>query len=181
MGLNARDEALARRLLDRFGDAVEVSVGAMRYPPELAVDTCNDLPDSAPIPGLRIVPTFGTTDTGGTIDTGSTGSTGDAVSLEVTLTNTGSTPIQFGSGITSGVLIDDAGQVVSTDTGGIAAIGIGVDLAPGASVDLPLVVGIASCRAALGYTLPPGTYRLVVLVPANGSSLVSEPVTVTIT
>jgi len=179
VGLDADEDAMARELVDRYGGAVEVSVGAMRYPPELAVDTCIDLPAPVSIPGLSIVAatTIVTAESMGatTID----GNTA-APPPSVTLTNTRSAPIRFNSGITSGLLIDEAGDVVSANLGGIAALGIGVDLAPGASTDLPLVVGTASCRAALGYTLPPGSYRLVVLVPANGSTVVSEPVDITL-
>lgn len=155
--LAANEELLAGELLARYGDAVEITVGALAFPLEEAEAVCDDPPTGNSLPGLRIeviAPSEPVSATGVM-----------PLELTVVLTNDSDTPIQFGSGTAIGTILDQAGEVVSSSTVfAIADVGIGVDLAPGQSMQLPLVASTASCDPALGYTLPPGDYRLVAAV-----------------
>ena len=74
-----------------------------------------------------------------------------------------------------------AGNVVSSsETIAIGGVGIDVDLAPGASAELPVVSGTASCDPALGYLLPPGDYQVVIEVPYRLDSVASAPLPIVI-
>ena len=73
--------------------------------------------------------------------------------LTLTHTNVGDVPISFGSGTARGTILDDDGRVVgASDHLGLPAVGIGVELEPGESSELPLAVTTASWDPALGYT-----------------------------
>jgi hypothetical protein len=172
----ANEAQLAGELLARFGDAVEVTVGALAYPLDSAIPVCADPPHSASIPGLRIdvvAPTEPISAAGVV-----------PLSLTVTLTNAGGTPIQFGSGTATGMILDELGNVVSSSSSmALADLGIAVDLAPGESMELPLVVTTASCDPQLGYVVPPGGYELVAAVQhsdGDTTTLHSPPVPIVV-
>ncbi len=170
--LAADQEAVADDLDARFGGAIDLTVGALRYPIETAIDACTDLPAPDVMAGLAIEPEA----PDGPIDA----SGAPAASLTVRLTNTGTSPIRFGSGAAVGVLLDANGNVVNANVGAINGVGTEVDLSPDASLDLSLLVSTASCRPALGYMLPTGDYQLVALVQADTRTLTSEPVAVAV-
>ncbi len=99
------------------------------------------------------------------------------------LTNEGDTPISFGSGTARGTILDLSGNVVSSPTYSLADVGIGVDLAPGTSMELPAVVSTASCDPQLGYTLPAGDYQLVAEVQhsdGDTTTLHSPPIPIVV-
>ncbi|BAN02521.1 hypothetical protein [Ilumatobacter coccineus] len=174
--LMAGEEDLAAELDARYGDAIILLVGELPYPIGDAESTCEPPPTQNELDGLDITidPPAGPLDTTGLA----------ALSLTATLTNTGDESISFGSGASQGVLLDLDGSVVS----GRAAMtleGIGVDLAPGESSQLPVVVSTASCDPALGSELPPGEYTLVARVQHStgdgNAELTSTPTQITIT
>lgn len=172
----ASDEAaLAGDLHARYGDAIELTVGALAYPIEEAVSVCGDPPAGNTVPGLviEIVRPVEPISAPGL----------DPADLTVTLTNVGASPIRFNSGVATGTILDTNGNVVNSNTLPLAALGIQIDLAPGASTELPLLVSTASCDPTLGYTLPPGTYQLVAAVPhidGEVTTLGSEPTSIAI-
>lgn len=173
--LMAGEEALAAELDARYGAAITLMVGDLTFPIEGAVATCREPPLETSVDGLDIV----ISPPGEPVST----SGHRAVDFTVTLTNTGGTPIDFGSGTSQGVLLDDDGKVVSA-LADMTAAGIAVVLAPGQSSDLPVLVSTASCDPALGSEIPAGTYTLVATVfhSSDGDNLTlsSSPLRITL-
>ena len=173
VGLAPDEEMLAGELLARYGEAIELTVGALAYPIENAVSVCAAVPDPNPLPGLEIElhdqPESVTADGHGRLD------------LAVTLTNVGDAPIRFGSGTATGTVLDLSGNPVSSsDSVAIADVGMPVDLAPGASTELPLAADTSSCDPSLGYAVPPGNYQIVIAIPHDGATLYSAPLPIVI-
>ena len=167
IGLPASEEALARDLLDRYGEAVELTVGALAYPLDAASSVCQEPlgePPPAELDMSIVQPT-------GPLVPDAFGSS----SFEVQLTNHGEAPIRFTTGTTLGTILDAEGNVVATSANlAVAAVGIGIDLAPGASTIVPGVVALASCDPRIGYTLPPGEYGLVASVSRSDTATVAH-------
>ena len=174
--LAADQEATAADLLARYGEAVQLTVGVLPYPLESAASVCPGPPPLGELPGLdiSIVPPTGPLDTVGS----------QPLELTVNLLNVGSAPIQFMTGTSRGTILDPTGRVVSTSADVLLGdVGIGVDLQPGATTQLPLVATTASCDPQLGYTLPSGDYRLVAAVQhvdGDATTLYSPPLPITI-
>lgn len=157
IAVRANEVELARELDERYGDAVNLRVGALAYPIESAENVCIGPPAERSLDGLAIevvapsepvVP-----------------DEWSSLALTVTLTNVGSEPIQFSSGASRGLVLSDDGSVVNADVLERAAVEEWIDLAPGASTDLPLTVSAVSCNPELGYRLPPGEYEVVGVIP----------------
>ena len=171
------DEGLAGDLVGRYGDAVRLTVGLLRYPIDEASSVCAAEVGDPPPEGLEmrvVAPDAPLTRHG--IDT---------TNFEVQVTNTGDVPIQFTSGITRGTIVDANGAIVgSAENVPVAMVGIGVDLAPGATTTLPGVVTLASCDASVGYAIPPGEYQLLASVSVNADGVTrtarAEPAAITI-
>ena len=172
----AADEAeLAADLQARYGDAINLYLGVLAYPLDRATSVCTDPPAESELPGLSI-----TIEPPG-VPIAAAGA--QPADLTVTVTNTGDAPIRFSSGTAIGTLLDSNGRVVNSNQIAVADVGIEVDLQPGASTDLPLLVTTASCDPALGYIVPPGEYRLITeILHANGdlTYLSSQPAAITV-
>jgi hypothetical protein len=155
--LPATEEALAAELVAQYGEAVSLTVGALPYPlPKDAPSVCTQLNDTQSDPALEaaiVAPTEPFVANGV-----------EPWNFEIQVTNLGDVPIDFVTGIASGIVLDSNGAVVGMPTVVVPDGGIGVELAPGASTVVPGVFDSASCDPHLGYTLPPGQYDLVALV-----------------
>lgn len=177
VALNADEAELAGQLVARYGPAVEVTVGALAYPMSDATSTCGPAPAGETIDGLviEVVPPPGPISATAT----------SVPDLSVRLTNHDGSQITFGSGAARATILDTAGNVVATSANVLAAaVGIGVDLGPGESVELPLVVGLASCNPDIGYTIPAGEYQIVADVQHSDGDVTflrSIPLTISIT
>ena len=168
IALPATEEALARDLFDRYGEAVQLTVGALAYPIDEASSVCQE-PVGEPAPAeleVSIVPPTGP------LGPDAFGS----ATFEVQLTNLGEAPIQFTTGTARGTILDSNGNVVATSANlALTLVGIGIDLAPGASTVVPGVVAMASCDPRLGYVLPPGDYGLVASLSRSDTPHVRTP------
>lgn len=175
VALTADQEQLAVELDAEYGDAVNLTVGALAYPLDEAVDNCSELPDGVDVAGLsfQVLPPSEPLYAVAL----------DAPNLTARLTNQGSDPIRFDSGARGlGTLLDADERVVSSYVFGQTDVGGTIDLAPGAAIEVPIDISTASCRAELGYVLPPGEYQLVAqfshIAGGEIGSVVSEPLTV---
>jgi hypothetical protein len=169
ISFRADAEAVARDLVDRYGDQVEVTLGLLPYP-----DAGADRRDGACPDGLG-----GSTPAGLAaeivVDVAPT-HPGAWGSGSVELRNTGTEQIRFDSGSPlAAFVLDPSGELVGVFEGGIAGVGIAVDLAPGAAMSIPLVFGTASCDPALGHALPAGDYQLVAQL-ATGVVTATTPI-----
>lgn len=155
-------EEQARRLVDRYGAAVEVWVGAFPYPMDREGPVrARELPSppSLEVEGLEAHIDLDV----GTLEPGAGGEG------RVVLANRGSGRIELDTTQPlSATLVDPAtGRVVGGFVGGVAGTGLRVDLAPGQETAIRLLIGSDSLDPALGYVVPPGSYRLRVFVPVG--------------
>jgi hypothetical protein len=183
VSLRADGEEIAARIVEEYGNLVNLTVGALPYP-----DPTSGSPQPCEAPPPPTDPTHlvaSATLSGGTV------AAGHDYSGTVTVTNTGDETVAFESGSPLVAFVYPAGgtEVVGIYTGGIAGVGVGGDLAPGESIDIDVIGGTASCDPDLGYALPPGDYDVRVPVelyehPSGGfavHAILSDPVPLEIT
>jgi hypothetical protein len=185
VGLRANGEDMARQLVERYGDAVHVTVGLLSYPDRTRPDgltTCSpamgSLREDTP---LRATLVLGS----------STVKSGADFQATVRVVNLGIGDFDFQSGSPATALVyaPHGTEAIGAYTSGIAGVGLGQILGPLESVDVDVVGGTASCDPALGYALPPGQYEVRAVVdvltmhdnaPTDIAYLLSEPATLTI-
>ena len=168
--------AAAADIVDRYGSAVQVTVGFFPYPP----------PSSAPVgcgwagspmvdPGmLQAVIELPSPRLDHSV----------GFSAKVKLTNHGATTLTFSTGQPLSIYLFklDGTTLVGASPGAVAGTGLGLTLAPGASREIDAGGGSASCDLRLGYELPDGPYIARAAVEIDGSTgpayFWSDPVSV---
>jgi hypothetical protein len=150
---DARD--LAEELVTRYGDQVRVTLGLLPLgTSEPPTARCPGRPAGQVVDGLQA-----------SVELDGPVASGADFRGRVVLRNGGTAPVVFDSGgPLAALVVDDRGAVVGSYDGAIAGVGIGVDLAPGATTTLTIVGATASCDPALGDALPPGRYGVIVAV-----------------
>jgi len=151
---------LAAELHDEYGDALEITVGAKPFPPE-KIGALQPVPIPTPtvtVPGLELAVT---------VDE-ATVVTGENARGKVVFTNRGQRRLEGRTGIlTGGVRREGDEFMAGAFVGGVAAVGRTVRLEPGASQELGLIIGTASCLPDTSYVVPPGRYEVVAPVWFN--------------
>ena len=157
MALRADQENLASELAARYGNAVELQVGAFPFPDRQGSD-----PQPPAVPALE-EQAFERLEI--SVEAGQRVlEAGDDGHGQLVLRNGSSErigPLDSGQPLV-GSLLNASREAVGGYTGWIAGTGLTIDLAPGQSASIPVVYGTASTREELGYALPPGTYWLKV-------------------
>lgn len=174
VGLNPTEETLAAELVERYGAAVDVSVGALAYPLDDAEVVCGPTLEPSLIDGLKV----------SVLNAASPAATTPAgtAAITVRLTNTGDQTIHFGSGQPSTAITDAKGAPLTSDMRSVASVGIGITLDPGAHQDFDVEVALSSCDPSLGYLVPAGDHFVVVSFynAELQSNMNSEPLPITI-
>jgi hypothetical protein len=148
---------VAEELHRRYGDAVELQVGYLAYPDHLT--SGSGRPASASEPAeLPLLPDgvqlsfpedF-------TVRSGGKGHT-----ILTVRNNTGEEVRAMTNGGIQATVVDPvAGHAVGGYEGALAAPLVVFTAAPGASCDIPVLVGTASLRPELGWAVPPGRWAL---------------------
>ena len=150
MGLNPTEETLAAELVERYGAAVDVSVGALAYPLDDAEVVCGPTLEPSLIDGLDV----SVLNAGSPVEM----TPGGTVAVTVRLTNTNEQTIHFDSGQPSTAITDAEGAPLTSDTRDVLLVGIGITLDPGARQDFDVEVLLASCDPSLGYVVPAGDH-----------------------
>ena len=157
VGLQADQEELAGELKERYGDAIELDVGAFGYP--MGREGSRPGPPRGPdlevveIEGLELCLHPETR----VFEVGDRG-LADLVVRNVSTHHVG--PYQSGQPLPA-VLVDESGQVMGGNAPDhIAGTGRRIDLDPGDELKFKVLIGTASYREDLGYLLPPGQYWL---------------------
>lgn len=173
--LVASAEPVAELVHRRYGDAVAITVGSFPYPRRA------DGP-SAPCPEVPA-----TTGRVASLEVelrlpGGAQRSGDAISAALAVTNTGIDEVALSSDepIVGHVLTPAGDRVVGVYTGAIAGTGLAMTLAPGATQEVAVIIGTASCDPTLGYLLPAGPYLAVAGLPVRERSADGMPVVATI-
>jgi len=160
--LRADQEALAANLVARYGDLVSITVGAYPYPlpsPESITtpDLCTwSVPMGAEIVGgLRATPKAA-----GSVRSGHDGRG------TVAITNTGSGSVTFSAGTPYAAVLLKPGtdELLGVYDSEIAGVGSGATLRSGEHLTVDMLIGTASCNAAMGYAVAPGTYDVIVVL-----------------
>lgn len=153
--LRAPFDDVAADLHSRYGDALDITLGTKAYPPErIAPREPTPLPTSTVVLARarhrvrRWRPTI---------------STGNDLQGDAVITNRGDRRLRFVTGrvMTAGVRRPGESHLARTFCGAITQAGRTVDLRPGQSDKLRLIVGTTSCLPDRSYTIPPGSYEIV--------------------
>jgi hypothetical protein len=172
--LNPDEEALAEELVQRYGAAVDVTVGALQYPLAEAEAVCPPPLEPSLVDGLR----FMIVDP----DTALAPTASGTVQLTVRLMNTSDETVRFDSGQPTAVITDVRGMPLTLDIVGGEDMGVLIELEPGEHQDFDLDVSLAACDPALGYMISPGDHHIVISLH-NGqlqTEMNSDPVPVVI-
>ena len=185
VALRANGEGMARQIVERYGDAVQVTVGMLSYPDRARADgltTCG--PEMAT---LRLdTPLRGTL----VLESGTVSSGADfGATVRVANLGTGDFDFQSGSPATALVFAPGGSEAIGSFTGGIAGVGLGEVLGPLESIDIDVLGGTASCDPALGYALPSGSYEVRAVIdvltmhanaPTDIEYILSDPAPLTV-
>lgn len=150
----------AADLQRRYGDALEITVGAKPYPPERITEL-----RTVPLPVSTVdLPHLGIdlhVDTNMVV-------AGEDLRGTATLTNRGHDRLQFITGlITGGIRHPGDAKLAGAFYGAVAAVGLNVDLRHGQTRDIPVLIGTASCLPDRSYVVPAGTYEVVSNLSVN--------------
>ncbi len=184
VALRADGASLAGELWRQWGDALEITVGARRYPTGEPAGT-----PECPGPSVRSQPGESETVQPAllaelTLDSSEIPSGAD-VAGTITITNPGDNRVEAMTGaVAVGVVVrPGTGEVVGVWDGALTAEARLIDLAPGESQHLPVVGGTATCSTEGPPGLAPGAYELVVAVGDDGGlpplARAKVPITVT--
>jgi hypothetical protein len=156
---------LAQELHRQYGEALEITIGFKRFPPQAALMLTNYA--AAP------QETLSTPHIGFHIELNeNVVAAGDDVRGQVWLTNKGVDPIKIdsGSAAAGGIRRPDSDQMSGWFSGPLAGVGVTFRLAPKERGAIALVVGTASCEPTDLYVPSPGLYEVVARIRARVSS-----------
>lgn len=154
-------ELLAARLTNRFGDQLELTVGATPYCGEPGISPpCPTLTGSDELPaGLRLDlrldrPEIRRTET---------------LEGELTIRYDGPDLFQMDPGqpIVAFVVQPQTRTIVSILSGALAGTGLGLNLRSGEQAPIKVIVGTSLCGGSVGSTLAPGDYGVRAGIGAN--------------
>jgi hypothetical protein len=149
----------AGELHERFGTEVSLTVGFLTYPigplnqrertPEPSSDPVLDPADMEVVAGSPLVVRAG-----------------EDLRTELQVTNHRPSPITISTGrsVFGRVLDPSTGEVVGGFSGAVATVARFFAIEPGVAVAVPLVVGTASHKASLGYSVPCGDWLVEVVL-----------------
>ena len=148
---------VAAHLHGRFGDDVELIVGALRHPSRTLAHEPAATPAFPPVRDATVawaVPPRVRS--------------GHTARLDLTITNAGTEPIEAHEPLIAEVVDPRGGEVVGAYTGPISLALIVVAVPPGSSARVPVLVGTDSLRPALGYAVPAGRWGVRTVLRQGG-------------
>jgi hypothetical protein len=158
--LRADAVGVAAQLLERYGDAVDITVGFLHYPDCAFLNSgggsASDHPQAThrPLPEWMLV----------VADHDLEVKSGDDLSSTVRLVNDGDREVVADTNgrITASVVDPETNEVVGGCSGAQTLPLIRFSAPPHGSVEIPLLVGTASMLPRLGYAVPPGHWAIEV-------------------
>jgi len=159
---------VAAQMHERFGAYVELSVGALPYPPPPS-----RIRRAAPLlaeidPAVIHVGLIGTP----TVVSGHTATHG----LQLTNLSDASIDVQTNGHLTAEIIDPNSGRVVGGYTGGQLDMLIPFHVPPHAIARIPLLIGTASNEPALGYAIPPGEWAVRATLNFGDGRTLNTPV-----
>jgi hypothetical protein len=174
IGLAAWATDIAAEMHATYGDFVDLHVGAMRFPTRELLVNVHALQ-------LRGEPAG---EAGFEVEALAplVVRTGHDARRDVLVTNrTARAEVLITNGELSAEVVDGSGGVVGLFPGPHTLARVGFEVGPHESRPVPLMVGTASVVPELGYAVPPGEWRLVVVLQTETGSLLLAPLDITIT
>ena len=155
--------ATAAELHRQFGDNVELTVGALPYPPGARP---RPRPAAAPLPGL-----LDSREVTVELDGPAVVRSGHTVRHGLLVRNLSGSELQIATngGVTAVVVDPRTGEVVGGFSGAQAAPLVVFRVAPGGSTRVPLLIGTASTMSGLGYMVPAGEWGIQVTLGPHPS------------
>jgi hypothetical protein len=166
--LRAPFAELAADLHREYGDSLKITVGHKPYPPELIGDR---QPLLLPMPtvtvaGLELTITIDEPHVAG----------GEDLPGRVIFANRGPNRVEGMTGVlTGGIRSDGHDYMAGNFAGTTTMMGYQIDLEPGSSTEMPLIIGTASRLPDTSYVVPPGRYEVVTAVPFQQSDIPPTP------
>ncbi|MHB1209883.1 MAG: hypothetical protein ACYC1I_09290 [Acidimicrobiales bacterium] len=163
--LAADQEALASRLHDQFGDAIEILLGVFRYPPR--DDDPEEETSIVTRPQLTLLP-------GDEFEVSLEGEnsvvSGGTTTAKLRIKNFGSLEavIRTNGAVTARVIDPKTGEGVGGFVGFQTAPLLTFRILPGEAVSIPLLIGTTSSVQSLGYAVPPGPWAIEVPIQIEG-------------
>jgi hypothetical protein len=165
---------IAAMLNAKYGDAVDLRVGAMTFPTrqlwvsEYARQLHREPAESA---GLDVEPLSPLTVR-----------TGWYKHEDVLVTNrTAHEQVLLTNGALTAAVTDSSGSIVGLYVGPLNARRVGFAVESHQSRPVPVLIGTASMVPDLGYAVPPGHWRLVIALQTDSGHMLSTPLDITIT
>lgn len=168
---------IAAELHDRFGQDVDLTVGALHYPERQKI-----WPGGAPPPPPAPVPPLPVDQLSVSLDAPVVVASGDTLSSHLRVHNHGLSPeaVVTNGTITSRIVDPATGQVVGGYAGARILPRVVFEIAPAQSKLIPLLVGTASGVSELGYAIPPGNWALDAVLQLQAGSFRTPPLPMTI-
>ncbi|HEU5043505.1 MAG TPA: hypothetical protein VFT75_05165 [Nocardioidaceae bacterium] len=164
---------IAATLHEKYGETVDLEVGAIRFPGrDFDAGPLRTLPETpADSLGLSVE----------AITPLSVRSGRSAISRVRVVNHSQEKKVLSTNGQLQSAVVDDAGAVVGRYVGAQNLPFVGFAVEAGSGTEVPVLVGTDSVVPRLGYAVPPGPWHLVVLLDVDGERTASAPVPLTVT
>jgi len=156
--LGPGQEAVAAQIEAKHGNEVQLTVGTTTFCHGPGLSTvCPSFESGSPPPhGLRLVLTLSQKSIEPT----------DALGATLTVTNEGPGTFMMDTGqpLVASIVTPGSLHVVGSFSGSVSGTGFGMDLPPGQSHSIPVIVGTSRCDGGRGSALPAGHYGVRVAI-----------------
>ena len=169
----ASQEGLANELAERYGDAVDLTVGFLHYPDRRLLK-----PDATPLDRPVIErPLLPTDEFVVSVPQELRVKTGYSIRRQLRVHNRGTTElvVQTNGQVTGSIVDPQSNQRIGGFEGAQTGQSVRFRASAGRSVDIPLLIGTACPDPDLGYTTPPGEWAFEVILRVDGRGRFRSP------
>jgi hypothetical protein len=170
----ASQEGLAKELAERYGDAVDLTVGYLHYPDRRLLKS-----DGAPLelPMVKRPPLLPADEIVVSVPQELRVKSGYSIRRQLKVHNRGTTElvVKTNGEVTGSIVDPQLNQRIGGFEGAHTFQSARFRASPGMSVDIPLLIGTACPNPDLGYTTPPGEWAFEVILNLDGRGRFRSP------